>query len=227
MTRQGFPAAPAKERTNVVKLHRALCNFIAALFTLLAAVPVQADIHPVLLKDDPELYAQVYFGMAYDEFIANLGSRLLECRPSTNKAVADIACKTGIKFGGLGLSEATSLFRNNELIAIIGKFNPQQHATIVSALTTSYKTPSQLVEHHERKTFFSKTSHNQFLIWSYLDYLMYITQPDPAEPANSGAYFLMAVESANPGFIEKLRTESRKQAGIEFQTRMATVDLEP
>ncbi|HEY3326511.1 MAG TPA: hypothetical protein VGK14_05005 [Novimethylophilus sp.] len=200
-----------------------LCRgFLILPAILLLPLAAQAEIHPVLLKDDPEMYARVYFGMPYEEFISRLGSSIAECRQSIDKSVADIACKIGIRFGDEQLGEATSLFRHNALVAVIGKFDTQHPETVRTALTNIYGDPSQVVANSEKK-FRSVSCRQQFMIWSYQDYLMYFSRPTSTQYDKNHPDFMLAIESADSGFIEKIRTESLRRSGVELQTRMVNV----
>ena len=194
-----------------MRLLKSCPSFFILSATLLLSLPAHAEIHPVLLKDDPEMYARIYFGMPYEEFRTRLGAGVTECRQSIDRSVADITCRIGIRFGGEQMSEATGLFHHNALVAVIGKFDAHHHAMVGAALTGIYGEPSQVVASTEKKPAADACSY-QLKIWSYQDYLMYYSRPTTTPSNTHRPDFDLANESDDGGFIEKMRAESQRSS---------------
>lgn len=184
-----------------------------------------AEIHPILFKDTPELYAKVYFGMGYEDFRSKLGSNIFECKEAPNKAIADQACKTSFRLGNSGISEAIGLFKNNILIAILGRINSDSYAEVNSNLSNTFRDQPQIADREEKKGIFSKKISNQYSTWSYPDYLMMVSKFDVQKYVDSGTNFSLFIETSNTSFITQIRSESKKRSNLEFPSRISIVDL--
>ena len=195
------------------------------LLAFMYSCQIYAEVHPVLFKDDSSLYSNVYFGMGFDEFKSKVGSNIFECKDSTNKKMADIGCKVSFRFGGSGVSEAVAIFKNNNLIAILGRVNSDFYGSVISNLSSIYKDQPQTENRDERKGLFSNKISNEYSIWSYPDYLMLVSKFDIPKYVENGTNFLLAVESANDNFINYMQIESRKKSNINIHSKVPNIDV--
>ena len=206
------------------------CNYqiYKWILTLLASIyscQIYAEVHPVLFKDDASLYSNVYFGMGFEEFKSKIGSNIFECKDSTNKKMADIGCKVSFRFGGSGVSEAVVIFKDNALLAVLGRINTNFYASVISNLNATYKDQPQTENRDEKKGLFSNKISNEYSIWSYPNYLMIVSKYDIQKYVENGTNFLLAVETINENFINAMQAESQKKSNINIQSKVPNIDV--
>jgi len=186
------------------------------LFTL-SISSVQAQINPLLLKDEAEIYPLVYFGMPLDEFKQKLSSRIFECKPNPNKTVADSGCKISLRFAGSGMSEGIGLFKSGKMVAFIARINTDFYPVVTQAIQTALGGSPQMESKGERKGFFSSKIENEYSIWSYPNYQMIVSKFDVQRYEENGANFSLIVESDNTEFNQMMREQSKKRSDIEVR----------
>ncbi|NOS97583.1 MAG: hypothetical protein HOP25_03825 [Methylotenera sp.] len=196
-----------------------------AAFSLLCSFSIRAEIHPVLFKDQPDLYSKIYFGMGFDEFKTKVGSSIFECKEYPNKNLADKGCKVSFKFGDSGISSGLVMFKNDLVMAVFGKINTDFYGNFILGLSTIYKEQPQSESRDEKKGVFSNKISNEYSIWSYPDYLMIISKFDIPNYSENGTNFMMAIETTNSSFISQMQEQSKKKSNINIQSKIAAIDI--
>lgn len=206
-----------------INLNFILKTFI--LFSLLITNQAHSEVHPILLKNEPSMYANVYFGMSFDEFKSKLAGNIFGCTDSPNKAIFDKVCKISFRFNNMGINEGLAGFKGDSLVAFIGKVNVDQYSSITSELAITLKDQPQIEDREEKKGTFSSKINNQYSIWSYPNYLLLSSRFDVPRYEENGTNFSIFAESVNDTFIGQMKVESVKKSNIVLKTRVANVDL--
>jgi hypothetical protein len=192
---------------------------------ILSTSSVQAQINPLLLKDEAEIYPLVYFGMSLDEFKQKLSTRIFECKPNPNKTVADSGCKISLRFAGSGMSEGIGLFKSGKMVAFIARINTDFYPAVTQAVQSALGGSPQVESKGERKGFFSGKIENEYSIWSYPNYQMIISKFDIQRYEENGANFSLIVESDNTEFNQMMKEQSRKRSDIQIRTSEANAAI--
>lgn len=206
-----------------------ITNFKNASLTLLALMyssQLYAEVHPVIFKEDLELYSKTYFGMGINEFKTKLSSSIVVCQDaSRSNNFADKACKVAFKSNSYGMNEALVMFKNESLISVMYKINNDHYQSVVADLSTVYKDQPQIEKRDEKQGLFSSIVSNEYSIWAFKEYLMMVNKFDIQKYVAKGPNFLYALESTDVGFMNNIREEAKKKSKIEMQLKTANVDL--
>lgn len=203
-------------------------NVIKSLLLLSTTLTAQclADVHPIVFKDDNELYNNTAFGMPITDFKSKAGAYISACQDANkSNQFADKACKIAYKTNDYGMAEALVMFKNEKLISVYHKLNNEHYEKVVKNLNEIYKENAQVEKREEKKGLFSSPMLNEYAIWSFNDYLMMVSKFDIQKYQKNGPNFLYAMESANPEFITNIKNEFGKKAKIEMVTKPLSVDL--
>lgn len=203
-----------------------LKNAVLTLIALMYSSQLHAEVHPVIFKDDLDLYSKTYFGMNINEFKTKLSSSIVACQdaPRSNN-FADIACKVAFKSNSYGMNEALVMFKKENLISILYKINNERYQIVITDLSNVYKDQPQIEKRDEKKGVFSSAVSNEYSIWAFKDYLMMVSKFDIQRYVASGPNFLYAVESTDASLMNNIRDEAKKKSKIEMQLKVANVDL--
>jgi len=205
-------------------------NYIkVAAFTLItfaSSSSVYADIHPVIFKDDSDLYLKVSFGMGFNDFKSNLSSNIAACQNSSQiNKFADKACKVGFKTKNMGMNDALVMFKNEQLIAVLYKINNTHYQTVVDELSTIYREKPQTETRNEKKGLFSREVTNEYSIWPFNDYLMVVSKFNVQKYTPNGPNFLYATESSNADYINSIKEEAKNKSKIDMLVKVSSVDF--
>jgi len=192
---------------------------------ILSVSSVQAQINPLLLKDEAEIYPLVYFGMSLDEFKQKLSTRIFECKPNPNKTIADSGCKISFRFAGSGMSEGIGLFKSGKMVAFIARINTDFYQAVTQTVQSALGGSPQMESRGERKGFFSSKIENEYSIWSYPNYQMIISKFDIQRYEENGANFSLIIESDNTEFNSMMKEQSRKRSDIQIRTAEANAPI--
>lgn len=194
--------------------------------TFASSSNVYADIHPVIFKDDSDLYLKVNFGMGFNDFKSNLSSNIAACQNADQiNKFADKACKVGFKTKDMGMNDALVMFKNEKLIAVVYKINNIHYQAVVEGLSTTYREKPQTEIRNEKKGLFSKEVSNEYSIWAFNDYLMVVSKFDVKKYNPNGPNFLYATESTNADTINSIKDEAKNKSKIDILQKVSSVDF--
>lgn len=183
---------------------------------------LHAEIHPVLFKNDLELYSKVYFGMEYDEFQSILRNRISECTGFKDKDLGKNLKKctldTNVRKLDLGQLDFIVVFDNAKLIEVNGQIDSDRYDSLNSTLADLFKAMPQIVT---KKNGIFNPYPDYYSVWYFPGYFLGVAKENRKE---KGKYYSYVSESSSAR-SEKIRKQIEKSSGSSFYEMDTTVDL--
>lgn len=183
-----------------------------------------AEVHPVIFKDDQNVYSQVYFGMTMDEYKVKLKETIFECNDKAVTPMSDALCSTTYKMIGIGVGKAVVFFKKNVLVGAIAKINTDNYDAIVSNYAKLFNDAAQIENKLEKKNFFAKPFENQYAVWSYPNYAMQIVKIETKSYEENKQNYGLILEAVDSD-LEVMKSDAEKSIRFKYIDRQANVDL--